>query len=153
MQLTNQNLSTFGIKLCATMPINFFHVAAKYVWSKRTLFVETKQIIHGAWWCTYLHTYLLLQERDVRGAKKHMRERRISFISCLATKKKTVLHSSFFFSYFMLVHSKSNDKLISSLAWNSFYYHLKTENIKTCKLNHWKLDNNGKTFWNHWVSR
>ena len=73
------------------------HNAYKYVCSGRTIFVETKLIIHGAWWCTYLHTYLLLQERDVRGAKKHMRERRISFISCLATKKKTVLHSSFFF--------------------------------------------------------
>ena len=114
MQLTNQNLPTFGIKLCATMPTNFINVATKYVCSERTIFVKTKQIIHGAWWCTYLHTYLLLQERDVRGAKKHMRERRISFISCLATKKKTVLHSSFF-SYFMMVHSKSNDKLISSL--------------------------------------
>ena len=153
MQLINQKLSTFGIKLFATMPTDFiFCINNIYIYSERTKFVKTKQIIHGAWWCTYLHTYLLLQERDVRGAKKHMRERRISFISCLATKKKTVLHSSFF-SYFMMVHSKSNDKLISSLAWNSFYYHLKTENTKSYKQHHWKFDNNGETFWNHWIGK
>lgn len=49
VQLTNQNLPTLGIKLCATMPTHFINVATKYVCSERTIFVETKQIIHGAW--------------------------------------------------------------------------------------------------------
>ena len=84
-----------------------FVVKGRYLSKPSRLFM-----VHGDAHICILTYYF---KNEMLGAqKKHMRERRISFISCLATKKKTVLHSSFF-SYFMMVHSKSNDKLISSL--------------------------------------
>ena len=92
-------------------------------------------------------------KNEMLGAQKNTCAREEYHLFRVLQQKRKLFCILHFFPYFMMVHSKSNDKLISSLAWNSFYYHLKTENTKSYKQHHWKFDNNGETFWNHWIGK
>ena len=107
VQLTNQNLPTFGIKLCCNNKICLYQKDD----------ICRNQPDYS--WCMVMHisAYLLTTSRTrCQGRKKtHAREKNIIyFVSC--NKKRKLFCILHFFSYFMMVRSKSNDKLISSLA-------------------------------------